>query len=691
MRLLHLLKELLLKVYGFFKPFKEDRLNYFIFLSLVTVLIFTYRIFDLAHFNRDRWLNLVSSQFTGILKLSSERGELLDRNGSLLAASLKVISFYLRPTEIRDWELFKKIVNLDKSVVEAYARERGVEPKEVLEILKPLSVISENELQRAYKKRWTVVKTKSGKEVKVPFVWLKKEVPQSPKEVSRAIRLALKIYYTLSGENRYEKRHPDLIGFLTEYSRVYPYRVGSTVIGITNKFGEGLFGLEYLLEKKNLLTGKVIELSGEKDARGRVYLGKEATLFLIKEKGSNIKLTIDGNLQYIFEKTIEKYGKEWNPDFINAVLIDPNTGDILAAASWPYYKYGEKRTKESLKKFNARFITTPYEPGSVMKPFVVAAAINEGLITKDTVFHCPPTMKVGDKVFKNEFHGRDVHLRAWEIIQYSDNVGVIQVAQKLGKKRLYEYYRAFGFGAKTGVELPGESPGILRPWKKWRDVDFATLAFGHNISVTTLQLAAAYAAMVNGGIYFRPRILKAIIDEKGRVIKEFPVIEERRVLSEKTSKVMRRILAMVVEGGTGKGTKFENFYVGGKTGTAVKYDPKIKAYNRSKITATFAGAFPITEPKYVLVVTVDEPKVPKNMLWASKIAVPLFRELSERVLLYERAAPDKREYRIEPGGDIAYTEINQDFLLTNGIQQKKRRKSSRIPKAKKSKRGRRNG
>ncbi|WP_456419323.1 peptidoglycan D,D-transpeptidase FtsI family protein [Thermovibrio sp.] len=672
MRLLIFLKELLLKLYGFFKPFKEDRLNYFIFISFVMVVIFIWRVFDLSYFSREKWLKLASSQFTGVLKLSSERGELLDRNGSLLAASLKVVSFYVRPTEIGDWELFKKVVKGEPEVINRYAKERGVKPERVSELLKPLSVITEAELQKAYEKKYTVVKTKSGKEIKVPFVWLKKEVAENPKEVRRAVRLALRIYYTLSGENRFKKEHPDLIGFLTEYTRVYPYKVGSTVIGITNKFGEGLYNLEYLLEKKNMITGKTLELSGEKDARGRVYLGKEVAVFLRKEKGNNVQLTIDGNLQYIFEKIVEKYGQKWHPDFINAILMDPNTGEVLAAVSWPYFKYGEKRTKKNLRHLTPRYITTPYEPGSVMKPLVLAAALNEGLITKDTVFHCPPTMKVGDKTFKNEFHGKDVHLRAWEIIQYSDNVGIIQVAQKLGKKKLYEYYRAFGFGSRTGIELPGESPGILRNWKKWRDVDFATLAFGHNISATTLQLAAAYSTLVNGGIYYRPRILKAVIDEKGRVVKEFPTVKERRVISEKVSQVMRRILTMVVEGGTGVGTKFVNFYVGGKTGTAVKYDPKLGTYNRSKITATFAGAFPITDPRYVLVVTVDEPKVPKNMLWASKIAVPLFRELSERVLLYERTAPDKREYRVEPGGEITYTEINKDFVLTNGLQQKKK-------------------
>ncbi len=675
MRLFILFKELLSKLYGFLKPFKEDRLNYFFFMSLLLVIIFTWRIFDLSYFSKEKWLKLASSQFTGIFKLSSERGEILDRNGSLLAASLKAISFYLRPTEIKDWELFKEIIRGKPSVIEQYAQKSGIGEKrisKILETLKLLSVISDEELRKAYEKKYTVVVTKSGKKVKVPFVWLKKDVPEDPKEVKRAVRTALRIYYTLSGENRFRKKHPDLIGFLTEYIRVYPYQVGSTVVGITNKFGEGLYNLEYLLEKENVITGDVLKLSGEKDVQGKVYLGKEATVFLRKKKGNNVELTIDGNLQYIFEKTVEKYGNKWHPNFINAVLMDPNSGEVLAATSWPYYKYGQKRTKENLKYLIPRFITSPYEPGSVMKPLVLAAALNEGLITKDTVFHCPPTMKVGNKVFKNEFHGRDVKLRAWEIIEYSDNVGIIQVAQLLGKRKLYQYYRNFGFGKRTGVELPGESPGILRNWKKWRDVDFATLSFGHNISVTTLQLAAAYSTLVNGGIYYKPRILKAVIDEKGKVVKEFQPVKLRRVISDRTSKVMRRILTMVVEGGTGVGTKLVNFYIGGKTGTAVKYDPKIGGYNRSKITATFVGAFPITNPRYVLVVTVDEPKVPKNMLWASKIAVPLFKELAQRVLLYERTPPDKREYRVKPGGEITYTEINRDFILTNGLEQKKK-------------------
>ncbi len=663
-----LFKSLFYKLYRFVKPFKDERLNLFFLISVLLVLIYAWRVVDLAYFKKDYWIEKVKRQFAGRIKLSPPRGAILDRNGTVLAASEKVVSFYIRPSEVKDWKLFESIILRKDSVLEEYSKEKGIPLDRLKELLSPFESVTAEDLKKAYKKKFTVlVRGKEKREI--PFVWLKKRLSLGVDESSRAVRLALKIYYALSGENRFKKRYPDLIGFTTEYKRVYPYAVGSTVVGITSPFGEGLTGLERYLEREGLIVGKPIELAGSKDARGRVYLGTNATFFVTKEKGKSVELTLDGNLQYIVEKVLSKYGAMWNPIFINAVLMDPNTGEILAAASWPFFDYENPKEGGPL---TPRYAVSPYEPGSVMKPLVLAAALNEGLVTPNSVFFCPARYKVGNKVFKNEFHGRDVKLRAWEIIQYSDNVGIIQVAQLLGKERLYSYYRAFGFGKKTGVELPGESPGILRNWKKWRDVDFATLAFGHNISVTTLQLAAAYSAMVNGGIYYKPTFLKAVIDDKGRVLKEFKPKPERRVISERVSKEMRRILTMVVEGGTGTATKFENFYVGGKTGTALRYNPKIHGYDKSKINATFAGAFPMTNPRYVLVVSVVEPKVPRNMLWASKIAVPIFREISERVLLYERVAPDKKKYFINGNGCVESVDINKNFTFKNGLQQKKK-------------------
>ncbi len=667
------IKNLFYRVYRFVKPFKDERLNFFFLMSVFLVLIYSWRIFDLSYFKKDYWIKQVRNQFAGKIKLAPPKGAILDRNGTVLAASEKVVSFYVRPSEIKDWKLFESIILRNKKVLQEYSSLKKVPVDKLENLLLPFSGITKEDLEKAYKKKYTVVviKKSNGKKVerKVPFVWLKKRLSVGVEESARAVRVALRIYYALSGENRFKKRYPDILGYSTEYKRVYPYAVGSTVVGITSPFGEGLTGLERYLERKKLIVGKSVVLTGRKDARGRVYLGTNATLFVTKEKGKNVELTIDGNLQYIVEKVISKYGEKWHPRFINAVLMDPNTGEILAAASWPFFNYEEPEKGGPL---TPRYAVAPYEPGSVMKPFVLAAALNEGLITPNTVFFCPAHYEVGGKVFHNEFHGRDVKLRAWEIIQYSDNVGIIKVAQLLGKKRLYRYYKAFGFGEKTGIELPGESPGIFRNWKKWREVDFATLAFGHNISVTTLQLAAAYSAMVNGGIYYKPTFLKAVLDDKGRVIKRFTPVAERRVISEKVSKEMRRVLTMVVEEGTGVATKFENFYVGGKTGTARRWNPKLHTYDRTRINATFAGAFPMTNPRYVLVVSVVDPKVPKNMLWASKIAVPIFREIAERVLLYERVVPDRKKYFITGNGCVESVDINKNFTFKNGLQQKKK-------------------
>ena len=656
------------KIYRFLKPFKDERLNVLFFSAITIFIVYSVRILDLSYFKGDYWIKKVAKQFTGKIKISPPRGDILDRNGTLLAASEKVVSFYLRPIYIKDKDLFTKILLRDKGVLELYGRKKNISVSKLMELLSPFSTLTKEEIERAYEKKYTLVKVK-GKTYRSSFVWLKKRVSISPKKTAKAVSLALKIYFKLSGENPFKLSHPDLIGYTTEYKRVYPYDVGSTVVGITSPFGEGISGLERYLEKKKLIVGKPIELYGSKDARGRVYLGEGATVFITKEKGKNVELTIDANLQYIVEKVISEYGKKWKPKFINAVLMDVRNGDILAAASWPFYDYDNPKKNAPL---TPRYAVSPYEPGSAMKPLVLAAALNEGLITPNSVFFCPARMKIGNKVFKNEFHGRDVKLRAWEIIEYSDNVGIIQVAQLLGKEKLYDYYKKFGFGEKTGVELPGESRGIFRNWKKWRDVDFATLAFGHNISVTTLQLAAAYSALVNGGIYYKPRLLKAVVDDKGRVIQKFNPIPERRVISERVSREMRRILTMVVEGGTGTATKFENFYVGGKTGTAQRFNPKLHGYDKTKINATFAGAFPSTNPRYVLVVSVIEPKVKKNMLWASKIAVPIFRDIAERTLLYERVKPDKREYYIDKSGNLTYKPINTDFLYKNGLQQKEK-------------------
>ncbi|WP_456484743.1 peptidoglycan D,D-transpeptidase FtsI family protein [Desulfurobacterium sp.] len=619
------------KIYYFIKPFEDDRLNSFLFISIFLLLLFILRLLNLCYFDKSKYLTFLQRQYTGKLTLRSERGEIFDRNGIPLAVSKKTCSFYIRPKLIKDKKLFQTIF------LNIFGNETG---------------ITKSDLKKAFSKN-------------EKFAWLKKNIDGDINHLRKEAAAVIKEYMEKS--HQMKPKLFDLIGVMPEFERVHPYGVGSSVVGVLNSSGKGISGLELYLEKHKIILGDKIIIPALKDARGNLYVNDPDALFLSYKKGNNVVLTIDANIQYIVEKIIKKYAKKWHPNFINVVVMNPKTGDIIAAASYPFYKYGTKRGKHFISEINPRFISAPYEPGSVIKPFVLAAAINEGLVTPMTPIKVPANYRVDDKVFHNEFHGENVTLTAWEVIKYSDNVGIIKIAQKLGKKRYYNYLKAFGFGQKTGVEIAGESIYPLRNYKKWKNVDFATLAFGHNIMVNTLQLATAYCALVNGGYLYKPRIIAKIINDKGDVIKDFPAIRIRQVIKPWVSKEMRRVLATVVEGGTGTNTKMENFYIGGKTGTAIKYDPRIRAYNRNKITATFAGAFPLTDPDFVMVVTVDEPKVPKNKLWASDIAVPVFKEIAERILLYEREKPDKYKYFFV-GDKMERKPINQDFPYKKGYR-----------------------
>ncbi|WP_457567427.1 peptidoglycan D,D-transpeptidase FtsI family protein [Desulfurobacterium sp.] len=630
-KLYYYITNFLNRIYYFVKPFEDDRLNSFLFISFFLVILFVVRLLNLSYFDKNKFLSFLRKQYTGELTLRSERGEIFDRNGIPLAVSKRKCSFYVRPELIKDKKLFESIF------LKTFANQTG---------------ITERDFNKAFSKD-------------VKFTWLKKNVDGNLKEFRREASRVIKEYFERSRQPK--PKLFDIVGVMPEYDRVHPYDVGSTLVGVLDSAGRGISGLELYLEKKKIILGDKVVIPALKDARGNLYVNDPDALFLSYKKGNNVVLTIDANIQYIVEKTIEKYARKWHPDFINVVVMNPKTGDIVAAASYPFYKYGKKRGRHFVSEINPRFISAPYEPGSVIKPFVLAAAMNEGLVTPMTPIKAPASYRVDDKVFHNEFHGENVTLAAWEVIEYSDNVGIIKIAQKLGKKRYYKYLKAFGFGQKTGIEIAGESVYPLRNYKKWKNVDFATLAFGHNIMVNTLQLATAYCALVNGGYLYKPRIIAKIINDKGDVIKEFPAIRVRQVIKSRVSRQMRRVLATVVEGGTGTNTKMENFYIGGKTGTAVKYDPRIRAYNRNKITATFAGAFPLTDPDFVMVVTVDEPKVPRDKLWASDIAVPVFREIAERILLYEREKPDKYRYFFV-GNKMEKKPINQDFPYKKGYR-----------------------
>ncbi len=629
--LLWKLRNFLAKIYRRVEPFSDERLNIFIFMSFFLVCAFTVKLLLLTASRNKIYLKRVLSQYGGKLVLKSERGKIYDRNNTPLAESIKVSSFYMRPALIKNKRLFLKLCK---------------------------TFIKEPEVVRA---------VESNLNKKKLFLWILKDYNKMPDEIYPQIRKVLMAYISYLRKNGKDiPVFQDLLEVVPEYKRVYPYRVGSSVVGVLNSAGHGISGLEEFLERAKIITGEKATLTAKRDAFGDIFVGNPAAVFEYYKKGNNVVTTIDGNLQYILEDIASKYAKKFHPNFINIVLMNPNTGDILAAVSYPFYIYGSKRGRRFISEINPRFITVPYEPGSVMKPFVLAAALNEGLLSVNSPIYCPRFYKVGDKFIHNEF-GHNVTLSAWQVIKYSDNVGIVKILQKLGRKKFYEYLLKFGFGRKTGVELPAEAGYPIGNWRKWRDIDFATMAYGHHILTTTLQLAQAYSALVNGGWLVKPRLLLAVVNDKGEVIKSFPVVKRGRVLSKSVSLQMRRVLESVVErGGTGYSTSLVNYYVGGKTGTARKFDRKLGRYSRTKIDATFAGAFPITNPKFVLVITVDRPRVSKDKLWASDIAVPMFKEIAERVLLYERTPPDKYKYELTSNGTLLRYRINVNFPLKKG-------------------------
>ena len=474
-----------------------------------------------------------------------------------------------------------------------------------------------------------------------------------------------RIYINYLKKKGYKLKYKDLISIDSDYNftykRLYPLTVPMDLVGFVNEAGDAT-SFHLWLKNHNLLRKKIVNLD-------YFIFRKNATLNLTKLQealrpyNATVVTTLDAKLIYIFYEILKKYYEKFHPKLILAGLMDVRTGDILALVKYPSITYdefeklkkGEIDSKTLNKLLTPSYVTNAYEMGSVFKPFVVAAAINEGIIKPNTLIYCPLSIKVQNKVFKTDSRWWPGYLRVWQIIAHSDNVGIIKIAQKLGKEKYYKYLRKFGFGNKTGIELPGETAGILRPWQNWKDVEFATMTFGQGISASFVQILQAYAALVNGGYLVHPRLIKEILDNHGNVVYKFPIKKDKKVISKWTSWRMRRILTDVVEFGTAKKAKFKQYYIAGKTGTAWKaINGK---YRKDKILATFVGTFPAVKPRYVLAVLVDEPQVNETMAWSSKIAVPLFKELAEKVIVKYKLKPDKRICYLTRSGKIKCRKI----------------------------------
>jgi len=439
------------------------------------------------------------------------------------------------------------------------------------------------------------------------FVWLARRVAP---EVARAVRDA-----KLPG-----------VEVVKEPRRWYPARaVGGPVIGRSDIDGNGVEGIELAMNR--MLTGTRGAAHAVRDARGRrMYADGLAS----PEPGATVTLTMDRSIQAIADAALADAVTANKARSGVVVVLDVATSKVLAMASYPTYDPNGEHPEGARN----RAVTDVFEAGSVIKMFSVASALDAGAVAPDTEFDIQMgSMQIGRHTISDVHY--DKYLTVSGIIKRSSNVGAAKIGMRLGRDKLYVGLKQFGFGTKTGIELPGEQAGTLRPGARWRDIELANIAFGYGLTVTPLQIAAALAALGNDGVLQAPRIVESVVDRDGNVVYA-PTAATQRAVSARTAAQMRTMLATVFEGGKNAGTAHSvvvpGFRCGGKTGTAYKYDPAIHTYAHDRYLSSFAGLAPIDKPRLAIVVLVDEPTAGAH--YGGDVAGPVFATVASETLRY---------------------------------------------------------
>ena len=390
---------------------------------------------------------------------------------------------------------------------------------------------------------------------------------------------------------------------------------------------QGLAGIEYAHQSK--LKGTTIRQITEHDARGKNIQPLDG-LRDSSRKSYDLVLTLDEVIQYTTEYHLKKQVERFKADSGMAVVMDPHTGEIYAMANVPQFNPNHYREFSQQVRKN-HIVASSYEPGSIFKPIVAAAALDKELARPQDIYFCENgELKIGKAHIGEASDHKFGWLSMRDIIAKSSNIGVIKIAQQVGKKPFYEYIRKFGFGKKSGLSLPGESAGQLKNQKSWTDMSIASISFGHEIAVTPIQMVTALAAIANGGNLMEPHIVKAHI-KNGKVVEQFQPKKIRRVISEKTSLQMVDILKSVVKTGTGKKAALAGFDVAGKTGTAQKYNMESRSYSGTEFISSFVGFAPADSPRLVILVMIDNPK---GLHWGSVVAAPVFQQIAKKALRY---------------------------------------------------------
>jgi cell division protein FtsI (penicillin-binding protein 3) len=423
-----------------------------------------------------------------------------------------------------------------------------------------------------------------------------------------------------------EKRDIAGFGFIPEERRVYPQGgVAAQVLGYAGTDNRGLAGLELQLE--SALAGKAGSETFVRDPFGRV-------LDVVRSKperpGKDVFLTLDHTIQANVESVLRSTVTQWGAKRATAVVLDPETGGILAMAVAPGYDANRySSTPSDLHRNTA--VTDTYEPGSTFKLVSVSGALAEGLVSPTTPFTLPGSIQVADRVIHDAEPRGTETMTVAQILSRSSNVGAITLAQLLGPQRLASWIDRFGFGRKVGIDYPGETRGIVLPVEQWSGSTIGNVPIGQGIAVTPVQMAAAYATIAHRGVWLAPHLVDHVAG--GRAAK----VERRRVLSPSVADEVKSMLVNVVSEGTGTLAALPGYTIAGKTGTAAKPDPVNGGYSTSNYVASFVGIVPATRPRLVILVSVDEPR---GAIWGGVVAAPAFKRIADFALQYLEVPPD---------------------------------------------------
>lgn len=543
------------------------------------------RLVQIQIVRHDDYVTRAAKQHERTLTLTPVRGAIRDARGRVFAESVAAESIYADPQAIAD----------PKAAARALAS------------IRPLG------LERA--------ELESKLRARGEFAWIARQVDAS---VATSVRnLKIEGIYTLE-----------------EHKRWYPKgTLAAPLLGYVGIDGEGLAGIEHSFDR--FARGRAGKVTLLRDARRGMYLvGAEGPHAPVD--GNDVYLTIDEVVQFIAERAVRRSVELYDAVSGTAIVMDPNDGSILAMATWPAFDPNTFRSYPAARWRN-RAVQDLYEPGSTFKIVVAAGGLEEGLVTPSDMIDCGDgSIQVANIRIREHDGNRYGVIPFEEVLAQSSNVGTVRVGTSLGKRRLHDYAQRFGFGDRTGVELPGEAVGILRPVEKWSAVSNAEIAIGQEIGVTPLQMLQAFSIVANGGRRVTPRIVDRVVDARGRVVYEPRADRGERVISEKTAAVLNGMLKTVVARGTGKAAAVPEYIVAGKTGTAQK--AARGGYSLEKYVGSFAGYVPADRPRIAILVTIDEPK---GQHYGSVVAAPAFREIAEGTLRYLGVPPSLPGRRID--------------------------------------------